>query len=100
MRKNNLLTFTFIVYFRGGIYCSQVEAKNISASTIAWFEEIKSTKKDIKYLGDKILKELQIAINDEDDQPTLLQGLKNAWFNLYLTSQGSFLVNIVQTDTN
>ena len=93
MRKNNLLTFTFIVYFRGGIYCSQVEAKNISASTIAWFEEIKSKKKDIKYLGDKILKELQIAINDEDDIARIEKCLVQSLFDKSRIFSGQYCSN-------
>lgn len=91
-------TFTFVVNFRGGIYCSQVEANSIDDSLSAWLVEIKRQRVEIKHLGDHTLKELEEEIKDTDYRPILLNGLKNIWCTLLSSKQGSFNINIIQTD--
>lgn len=98
MRDRKLLNFTFIVNFRGGIYCSQVQATEVNKSTIEWIKEIGKMKGEIKYLGDKIIEELKKESMNEDNKAAPLNGLKNIWFTLYSTKQGSFFINIAQTD--
>lgn len=41
MTKAKLLTYTFVVEFRGGTYCSQVQAVNIDKAIVAWTEKLK-----------------------------------------------------------
>jgi hypothetical protein len=96
-KNNKLLTFTFIADFRGGTYCSQVQAENIHAAVVAWIVKLQTEKKQIQYLGDKIIEELQTISENKDHLPTPLTELKNVWFAHYTTRQGSFSVNIVQT---
>ncbi|MBL7710705.1 MAG: hypothetical protein JNJ86_16665 [Chitinophagaceae bacterium] len=98
MREKKLLNFTFIVNFRGGTYCSQVQATEVNRSTLEWIKQIEKVKDQIKYLGDKIIEELKKEAMNEDNNVTPLSGLKNIWFTLYSTKQGSFFINIVQTD--
>jgi len=98
MRAKKLLNFTFIVNFRGGTYCSQVQSANINTATAKWIKEIEQQKDQIKHLGDKIIEELKKEIKDEINEPAPLEGLKNIWYTGYSTSQGSFHINIVQTD--
>ena len=100
MVKIELLTYTFITNYRGGIYCTQVKAENVFKSVFAWTQKIKTEKEEIKYLGDKIIKELEVLSKDQDHKPILLTGLKNIWFATYPTHQGIFSINIVQTDIN
>ena len=98
MRKKNLLNFTFIADFRGGTYCSQVQAENVNKSTIKWVEQIASTKQEIPYLGDKIIAELKVLLKDKNKMPVPLDSLKNVWFLLLSTKQGSIFINIIKTD--
>lgn len=100
MIKNTLLTFTFVVEFRGGTYCSQVKAKNIGKSIIAWAEKLKSEKSEIQYLGNKTIDEIIILTQDNNYKPVPLNKLKNVWYVNYLTKQGFCSINIIQTDTN
>lgn len=100
MKKEKLSTFTFIVDFRGGKYCTQVLAEDVYKSVRAWTEKLKKEKKEIEYLGDKTIKELEIESRNNDFQPVQLDGLKNIWSTGYLTKMGNFTVNIVKTDVN
>ncbi|MNK08710.1 hypothetical protein D3C87_266530 [compost metagenome] len=97
MELRNKLTFTFIAEFKGGTYCSQIQSENLGASIVLWVEKIESEKEEIQYLSDDIILELKAEIKDEDNQPTLLKGLKNVWHTCYQTRGGSFFINIVQT---
>lgn len=74
-----IFTFTFIVEFRGGTYCTQVEAKTINESVKKWVSKIKKEQSEIKHLGDKIIRELESDLKNIDNKPILLTGLKNVW---------------------
>ena len=94
------MTYSFVVNFRNGIYCTQVESENVFESVLAWTQIIKSQKKEIKFLGDKIIRELEILAIDNHHRPVLLIGLKSIWFTTISTRQGTFYINIIQTDTS
>ena len=96
MKKN---TFTFIVNFRGGTYCTQVQSKNVYASIPEWIRKIKQEKTQIKYLGEITIAELEIESKNIDEIPIALFGLDNIWFAHYTTRKGSFHINIVKTDS-
>ncbi len=91
--------YTFIVDFRGGTYCTQVIANNIDESLLNWVEKLKIEKKEIKYLGNKIIEQLENEIENQDNKPVLLNGLINIWYTSYSTQKGTFWVNIVQTES-
>lgn len=86
--------FTFIMEFRGGTYCSQVEAKNVFLSISEWVTYLKSNLTRIKYMGDKTVCEIA---KQKNENPVLLDGLKNVWCICFSTRKGFVLVNIVQT---
>lgn len=90
--------YTFHVAFRGGIYCTQVTAQNIDESIFKWIDKIKIEKNEIKYLGKKIIEQLENEIKNPDNKPVLLVGLINIWHTLYSTSNGNFWIYIIQTD--
>ena len=96
MVVNNL--YTFHVDFRGGTYCTQVIAENVSESLCKWIERLRIEKNGIKYLGDKIIKQLEDEIRNPDNKPVLLTGLINIWCTLYSTRKGNFWVYIIQTE--
>lgn len=100
MAKNKLKTFTFIADYRGGTYCTQVQAETINKSVRKWTEKLKVEIEEIQYLGYKIIEELEAVSKDKDNQPTPLKGLKNVWCANYTTRQGSFSINIIQTQTD
>ena len=99
-RRELTQAFSYIVEFRGGTYCTQVESKNLKDSLQLWLERINEQKKEIKFLGDGTLKEIATIIEDEDYKPVMLQGLKNIWFMHVPTTKGSLHVNIVKTDVS
>ena len=99
MTKTKQLSFTYIIEFRGGTYCSQVKAGNVNESIAVWIEKLKSELPEIPYLGKKTVKEVELLAMEEDHKPVLLNGLENAWYISYLTKQGFLRGNIVQTDT-
>lgn len=89
--------YTFIAEFRDGTYCSQVEANNLASATKYWIEKLKIEKKGIKFLGNKIINQLEILSENDDYKPTNIDQLQNVWFQYLPTSKGSFFVNIVKT---
>lgn len=100
MKTAPKLTFTFVVEFRGGTYCSQVQAKNLDMATVAWIEKLKTEKFEIKLLGHKTINEIIVRIKDKDCKPVQLADLVNVWFNSIPTKQGNLFINIIQTDTS
>lgn len=98
MRKKELLTFTFIVNFRGGTYCTQVHATDVVKSVLKWIEQITKEQDQIQYLGDKTIEQLRKEAGNKDNEIVPLNKLKNIWYTSYTTKQGSFHINIVQTD--
>ena len=98
MKRSKKKTFTFIVAFRGGTYCTQVQAENVNKSILQWLNKIEIEQDQIQYLGNKVLEELKTMAKDDDDKPVPLIGLKNVWYTHYTTRKGSFGINIVQTD--
>ena len=93
------MTFTFIVEFRGGTYCSQIESDSVISALPKWIDKLKSDKSEIKYLGDKVLDRIENAISEESNRPIKLKGLKNVWFTMLTSNQGTFSINIVQTES-
>ncbi len=98
MKSIKLLTFTFIVAFRGGTYCSQVQARNVTQSVIKWVKKIEIEQNQIQHMGNKVLGELKLLSKEKDWIPVPLSGLKNTWYTSYGTRQGTFSINIIQTD--
>lgn len=97
MTKKKALKFTFIVNFRGGIYCAQVDATNVNESILQWINQIEKERDQIKFLGNKIISELKKEVQHDYNIPVPLNGLKNIWFVSFSTRKGSFLINIVKT---
>ena len=91
-------TFTFVVNFRGGTYCSQVLAKDINSSLKEWLNKIRTEKSEIKHLGENTLINLENEIRDNDTSPVALTGLHNIWFTILSSKMGPFHINIIQTD--
>ena len=93
-----MFLFTIIAEFRGGTYCSQVYSEDVYSAQKEWIKCLERDKKEIKFLGDKIILELILMLNDEDYKPIELSTLKNIWCSNFLTSKGVFSVNIVKTN--
>ncbi|MES2543546.1 MAG: hypothetical protein V4548_01580 [Bacteroidota bacterium] len=93
----NRLTFTYVLEFRGGTYCTQVKSESVNKSVIVWIEKLKEEKKEIRYLADKTINEIELIVSHKDYIPVPLERLENIWFTHYKTRQGSLLVNIIQT---
>lgn len=91
-------TYTYVVEFRGGTYCSQIRAEDLSESLQGWLKELALTKSEIKYLGEKTINELKAMIDADDDFPVELNGLKNIWYIPFSTRSGYFRINIIKTD--
>ena len=92
--------FTYIVEFRGGTYCSQVNTKNIYESLNTWVELLRKGEIEIKHLGEQTIKEIVNESQNEDENPLLLNGLQNIWCFAFSTRHGFLLGNIVLTDTS
>jgi hypothetical protein len=91
-------TFSYIAEFKGGTYCSQVEAKDLRESLQYWLDKMEEQKAEIRHFDERTLNEIAIFIKDEDHQPVMLRGLKNIWFMHLPAVTGAIHVNIVKTD--
>lgn len=96
MKTNGI--YTFVMEFRGGIYCSQVKAANIEGAINSWTNKLARDRFEIEYLTldklDRLKKEIKSG-----ERPTKLKGLKNVWFTSLLTAKDKIHVNIIKTDT-
>ncbi len=90
--------FTIIAEYRGGTYCSQVVAYDINSCLPQWLKRITIEQKEIPYLGERTLAEIDKRITLGDDKPILLTGLKNVCFQFISVKNGKFFINIVQTE--
>lgn len=94
----NTATYTFILEFRGGTYCSQVKAGDIEKAIDKWTDKITKDRHQIKFLTlhklDKLKREIKGGA-----RPSKLKGLKNIWFTLLLTTKDRMYINIIKTDT-
>jgi hypothetical protein len=85
--------YTFVMEFEGGTYISQAYGDSLKSAMMAWAETLDT--KQIKGMGPVMQKEIVIGIEDED--PTALTGLKNAWC-FSLIARGKFcLVHFFET---
>lgn len=90
--------FTIIAEFRGGTYCSQVYSEDVFSAQKEWVKCLERDKKEIKFLGDKIISEIILKLNDDDYKPIKLSNLNNIWCNSFSTFKGVFNINIVKTN--
>lgn len=92
-------TYTFIMNYRGGTYCSQLKAVDIEQALSKWPDKLDKHRAEIKYLTlDKITR-LKAEIRN-GEKPTKLKGLKNIWFSFFLlTNRDIIYLNIIKTDT-
>ena len=88
--------YTFIMYFRGGTYISQVEENNLTGSIKLWASKLDI--KPIKYFGIKAKEDLLKEIDEEI--PTLLDGLSNIWYMGFLLNGSYTVVHVIRTDKN
>jgi hypothetical protein len=92
-------TYTFIMNFRGGTYCSQLKAFDIEQALNKWTNKIKKDSAEIKYLTLDKLTKLKAEIGN-GERPTKLKGLKNIWFSFFLlTNKDEIYLHIIKTDT-
>ena len=98
MGSRQLSLYTIIVEFRGGTYCSQVDASDEYESVGKWLDKIENAAESIRYLGPGVLQELKKAYLDKDEKPVLLKGLKNVWYTLYTSKMGFLRIEIIKTE--
>ncbi len=91
-------TYTFVMEFRGGTYCSQLKAIDIEQALNKWTNELTKDRSEVKYLTlDKLTKLKEEIRNGE--RPIKIKGLKNIWFTSLLTTRDKIYLNIIKTDT-
>lgn len=90
-------TYSFIMDFRGGTYCSQVRANSIRSALREWLKLIHGQQDEIKFLADKMIDKLKEKLAYADNTPVLLKGMTNFWTTLLLTRMGSVNLQIVLT---
>ena len=86
--------YTFIMEYLGGTYISQVEAINHKEAMKIWLDNLKWQEIENFTLNDKLS---LIKENFVDEEPMLIEGLKNTWCFLIQTKKGTGFVNYVRT---
>ena len=97
MNKKRQGTYTYIFEYRGGTYCSQVEADSLNDSLFKWVEKLTLEIEDIKYLSIKGVNQIKETIKLKNNIPVNITGMTNVWFNIYTIKSGSLFLNIVKT---
>lgn len=90
-------TYSFIMDFRGGTYCSQVRANSIKSALREWLKLIHVQQDEIKFLTDKVIDEMKEKLGDIDNTPVLLNGMTNFWTTHLSTRRGSIIVYLILT---
>ena len=87
--------YTYILYFKGGTYISQVQANSLKESMSSWANNININ--DIQYFGKSAKSQL---INQVvDDTAVLIRGLYNVWYAGFLISGVYTSCHIVKTES-
>lgn len=88
--------YTFVVEFEGGTYCSQFYEECETGALKLWLTNLYSKKLEIEF-DIKCCENLNsLLINVE--MPSVLDGLKNAWFSYLNLNSNEFYINIVKTE--
>ncbi len=93
---NRLNTFTFIMDFKGGTYCSQVKSRSIYLALKLWTNKLTEQRKEIKFLTLEKIDKIRNQIV-EGEKPTKLKGLKNIWFVSFFLNKDIMFINIIKT---
>jgi hypothetical protein len=89
-----MITFTFIMQFREGIYVRQAKGNNLKQGVNNWAQALS----DIKHFGKQAQTELIGIVSQE--VPIAITGLINVWCLSLSLKVGFVLVNIIQTEIN
>jgi hypothetical protein len=91
-----MLTYTFILQFKEGMYISQVNGNNLKHGVDNWARSLNTN--DIKHFGKQSQIELIGSVSHE--VPTAISGIANVWCLSISLGVGFVIVNIVQTDVS
>ena len=86
--------YTFIMEYLGGTYISQVKADSNTNAMRTWIKNL--LIQEIEGFTEKDLKKL-IEYDFCDEEPVLLNELKNTWHFLITTKKGIGFINFVKT---
>ncbi|WP_331345886.1 hypothetical protein [Cellvibrio sp. UBA7661] len=87
--------FTFLVDFDGGTFISQYQEESLQAATLSWAEKLDSQV--FPDITEKAWSDLIAQVNEPDNQPVAVSGLKNVWCSSYLVGSTVLIVHIVST---
>jgi hypothetical protein len=87
--------FTVIMDFQGGTYVSQVEARDYIEATRLWAERF-AAERPVPRLSGRLAKKVLADLNDNDN-PTLLDGLTDVWCFGAVVGGSLVLANIVRS---
>lgn len=88
--------FTVVVDFRGGSYVGQFEAQTPEAALLAWAASARAEKFNPGASG-RLAKAVEQTIADEN-WPTALEGLANAWFAAAMVGTDMASIHVVRTE--
>jgi hypothetical protein len=89
-----MLTYTFIMQFRDGVYSSQVSGNDLRQSIISWVQNLSLS--EIKHFSKKSQSELIDILAYE--VPIPIEGLLNVWCLSLSLKTGFLMLNIIKTD--
>lgn len=89
------MTYTFILYFRGGTYIESIDANDVLQATHSWAERIAHAEQVEHLDGEAFLK---VFYNDiEVFQPNEISGCPNVWHLFFLLGRYKMDIHIVKT---
>jgi hypothetical protein len=87
--------FTLLVDLDGGTFISQHQEEGLKAAILSWAESFDFHV--ISDLTEKDWSNLIAQVNEPDNQPVAVNGLKNVWCSSYLVGSRLLIANIVST---
>lgn len=91
------MTYTFILYFRGGTYIERITAPDVLRATHIWAEKIAHAGYVEHLDGEAFLKVFYYDI--EVFQPNEINGCPNVWHLFFLLGRHKMDIHIIKTST-
>lgn len=92
--------FTFMLLYLGGTYLDQVYGENLEDAIQNWIQDVGTNQLQyIKWLGKKLLKEMNEILNTELGKPKSIDKMINMWESTFKLNHNRYLTKLIIVKT-
>lgn len=93
------MLYSFILEYKGGTYCKQVEAGSVNEALEEWCTSLGSEEDFDENMKAQVVSEMELCKKEGDSAIVPLEGVVNMWCGTFLINEVPGLLNIVKTVT-